>query len=230
MIAKKNNKQKIIPKNYTTHFFVYVLPRFFIILFILLSIAFAYFSLPYLPNKIATHWNINGVADGFGNKEDFALFFPALIIIVGTLLYFLPKYDPLVENIKKFWDIYVIFVSAVLGFFFNLQLFVLIYNMGYPINTTSFLAGSFAGLYFWTAVLLFNSKRNYIIGVKTPWALSDDENWKKTHNLGGKLFLICAAICIIPILFPEFGIILIIAPILISTVILFAYSFLIRKK
>jgi uncharacterized membrane protein len=228
----KNRYNKISKKNRDKigYFFAILLPRFFIALFFILTFTFAYFSLPFLPEKIATHWNFYGEADGFMDKELFAPFFPILTTIIFLLMYLLPKTDPLKENVKKFWPMYIIYISAIIGFFFNIQAFVLAYNLGYKINTISFMASSFIGLFFWTALLLFNAKRNYFIGIKTPWALSSDTNWEKTHLLGGKLFLLCAAICVIPMIFPEFGISLIIAPVIISTIIVATYSFIIREK
>ena len=34
------------------------------------------------------------------------------------------------------------------------------------------------------------TKRNFSTGIKTPWALSSDTVWNKTHRLGGKCFVI----------------------------------------
>ena len=35
---------------------------------------------------------------------------------------------------------------------------------------------------------IMNIKPNYFAGIRLPWTLSDDENWRKTHRLGGKLW------------------------------------------
>ena len=34
------------------------------------------------------------------------------------------------------------------------------------------------------------TKRNYTVGIKLPWTLNSDENWRKTHRLGGYTFIL----------------------------------------
>ena len=38
--------------------------------------------------------------------------------------------------------------------------------------------------------LLPKCRRSYTLGIKLPWTLASDENWNKTHRVGGKTWVI----------------------------------------
>ena len=40
-------------------------------------------------------------------------------------------------------------------------------------------------------------KSNYYMGIKTPWTLSDDDIWLRTHRLGGKTMFAAGAMLLI---------------------------------
>jgi uncharacterized membrane protein len=75
-------------------------------------------------------------------------------------------------------------------------------------------------------------KPNYFVGIRVPWALEDPDNWRTTHQLGGKLWvaggiLITACTLLLPsrtgeIVFMIVTSILVLVPII--------YSFLYFKK
>ncbi len=54
---------------------------------------------PKLPEKLASHWNAQGVVDGWSDKSFGVYFFPFLILGLFILLYFIPRIDPKKHNI-----------------------------------------------------------------------------------------------------------------------------------
>ena len=74
------------------------------------------------------------------------------------------------------------------------------------------------------------AKRNYFIGIRTPWTLNNEEVWDKTHRLGGLLFKISGVITVFGVFLPDYAIVFILVPVLASAVISIVYSYVIHQK
>ena len=66
------------------------------------SFAASYFAYPLMPRLMASHWNIDGNADGYMPREISAYFIPLMGTAIFAILYILPLIDPKKENYKKF--------------------------------------------------------------------------------------------------------------------------------
>ena len=77
---------------------------------------------------------------------------------------------------------------------------------------------------------LKTAKRNWFIGIRTPWTLSNDKVWDKTHQLGSKLFMASGIISLLGLFKSKCLIWFLLVPVLLSTLILFVYSYLEWKK
>ena len=74
-------------------------------------------------------------------------------------------------------------------------------------------------------------KQNFFFGIKTPWALMDEENWYKTHRLGGKTFVIGGIIIMLTAFIPgEAKLIGFLVALLPMIFIPFVYSFMLFKN
>jgi len=172
----------------------------------LLSIILAAWGYSVLPQTIASHWDASGVANGFSGKET-SFLFPILAVIIVILFNWLPKYDPLYKNIEKFGAEWNAFKVVLIAFMIYLQALFIAYNLGFSFNFTQGLAPAFAALFYSVGILLAKAKRNYFIGIRTPWTLASDLVWDKTHSLGSKLFKATAiAFLIVGLLLPNFAI------------------------
>jgi uncharacterized membrane protein len=79
-------------------------------------------------------------------------------------------------------------------------------------------------------VLLGKAKRNFFIGIRTPWTLSSDTVWAKTHLLGGWLFKISGVIAILGILFPDLAFYFLLVPLLAASAIAVLYSYILFRS
>ncbi len=87
-----------------------------------------------------------------------------------------------------------------------------------------------AVLFYFISVLMDNSKRNWFIGLRTPWTLSSDMVWEKTHKLGAKLVKISSVIALLGIPFKRLAAIFVLLPIIVSFIYLTIYSYFEYKK
>lgn len=144
-----------------------------------------------LPDRLPVHFNIKGEADRYGGKTEFLLTISGLILLAILIYLFLPlihKIDPKKtagENKTRLPRLafgIALFLSFITCFVINSA-----ETGNMKMNGNLFAAG--LGL-FWCLVgnYMYNIKSNYFIGIRLPWTLHDENNWKETHRLAGKLW------------------------------------------
>lgn len=204
----------------------YIVPIIVIVASVLLSVFF--YSV--LPDSMASHWNGQGVVDGYTSRLFNVLFFPVLEIFLFLLFIFVPKIDPKWKSIKTFEGKFNLFISSMLLFMLLLQLEVYLWNIGIKIPMEVAMPILMGGLFIVVADLVKNAKQNYTIGIRTPWTLHSERVWDKTHALGAKLFLATGILSIISALIPKYSIWIVMCSVILSTIFLFIYSYLEFKK
>ena len=185
-----------------------------------------------LPEMIPSHWNIYGEVDGYTPKMFGAFLSPAIMLFTWAGMKFLPKLDPRKNNYEKFEKSYLITICGLITFFMVLHLVTLSAAMGASVSVEK-IVPVIVGLIF---VLIGNYlpkvKSNFFFGIKTPWTISNEVSWKKTHRLGGKLFVI-SGIAIILSSFMINGKIkgsIVLAAILVSSIIPMIASYFYAKS
>lgn len=200
------------------------------IILIILSFVVAIYFYPILPPQLATHWGIGGQANGYSSKA-FALFFmPVLSFFLFFLFISLPKIDPYKKNFDQFKNYFQNFINLIFTFFFYVYLVTIAWNLGMRFNMIQILSPAFAALFYYAGILMSHAKRNWFVGIRTPWTLSNEIVWDKTHQIGGKLFKAAGLISLLSLIFPNFAIFFILIPTLFTTVFVFAYSYIEFKK
>ncbi|MFB6212334.1 MAG: SdpI family protein [Candidatus Magasanikbacteria bacterium] len=206
-------------------------PHILIILLVIASVITGYILYPVLPSELASSWNAQGQVSDHISKFWGISFFPFLMLALYLTYLIIPKVDPLSENIKKFrkyYDLFWVFMTSFIGYLFALTLF---WNLGFRFNFAFFMVPAVAALWFSVSILLNHTKRNWFIGIRTPWTLSNDEVWDKTHELGSKLFKIASIIALSGFLFPNSVLVVsVIAPAVIIAFVTVAYSYIVYQR
>lgn len=183
-----------------------------------------------LPEQMPIHWNTAGEVDDYTSKI-FALFgLPMILLVFHTALVWVTDKDPKYMNIPKVMYVIIYFLIPIIsticvGFSINTAL-----PNGLDINISSTLPLVLGIIFLFVGNYLPKCKQSYTVGIKTPWALHDEENWNKTHRLAGFLWIIGGILIIICSLFFSTMVIPFFAIILAMTVIPYVYSYLIFKK
>ncbi len=201
-----------------------------ILLIILVSFALAFWFYPQMPDEMASHWNAQGQVDGYMSKCWGLFLMPLMSLGLFLLFLFIPKIDPLKRNIEKFRKYFDWFIVLIIAFLFYIYLLSISWNLGYKFDMGIMMIPAIAVLFYFIGIMLQHAKRNWFIGIRTPWTLSSDVVWKKTHQLGSKLFKISAIIALAGILFNEYAIWIAIIPILASVLYLLIYSYFAYQK
>jgi len=192
---------------------------------VLISIASGVLLYPKMPENIASHWNMNGEADGYSSKAAGVFLLPALSALLLFFFLIIPKIDPLGKNIESFRNYYDGFILSFTGFMSYLYLLTILWNAGYRFNMSQALSPAFGMLFFYLGILTENAKRNWFIGIRTPWTLSSDAVWDKTHRIGGKLFKAAGIISLLGAFIPQYAILLVLVPVISVSAYSFVYSY-----
>ena len=200
--------------------------------FLIVVIAFILAGVLYstMPDKIASHWGASGQVNGYMSKSWGVFMPPAITLILFIFFLVLPRLDPLKKNVKEFENYYYGFITVIILFLFYVYLLTIFWNQGYKLDIIRFLIPGFAVLMYTAGIVMAKSKQNWFLGIRTPWTLSSEIVWNKTHQLGAKLFEASAIISLIGFFVKQYAIWLIIIPVILSAITAFIYSYLIYKK
>jgi uncharacterized membrane protein len=197
---------------------------------IILAILTSIYFYPILPNQLASHWDINGNVNGYMPKPLALFLMPLISLILLAVFFVLPEIDPWKKNIKMFKKYFDDFVLIFIGFLFYLHLLTMMWHLDYRFNMIQYLAPAFAVIFYYAGELTQHAKRNWFIGIRTPWTMTNDKIWNKVNERGGKLFKVCGIICLAALFLPNDALLLIIVPILVTTAYVFIYSYVLFDK
>lgn len=198
---------------------------------ILLQFLVAIYYYPQMPDQIASHWNIQGEANGYMSKFWGLFLVPLMSVGLFFLFAVIPRIDPLQNNIKEFIGYYWSFIILFLGYMLYIQVLIVVWNLGFTYNMFQALSPAMGILFFAIGFIIGKAKQNWFMGIRTPWTLSSEIVWEKTHRLGGKVFMISGLISILGFFFEGyFALLLIMAPIMVGSIFLVVYSYYEYRK
>ena len=141
-----------------------------------------------LPEEIPTHFNLLGQADGYNHKMSAIFGLPTLMLLMHWVLLFLMVKDPKSSNISSKIQLLIYWIIP----FVSCLSMISIYgeSLGY-----SMMSGLLAQIFMGVMMIIIGNylpktHRNYIIGIRLPWTLENDGNWRKTHRLAGKIWVL----------------------------------------
>ncbi|WP_435102490.1 SdpI family protein [Halarchaeum sp. P4] len=198
--------------------------------FVVLSAVASILAAPALPEQLVTHWNAAGEPDATMSKPLALALFPALTAGLVALLVFVPRLDPLGENIEEFRRYYEWFIVIFTAFMFVLHAGIIAFNLGYAFDFTLLVLAAVAVLLYYLGVLLTHAEQNWFVGIRTPWTLSDEEVWTRTHELGGKLLKVTAVIALLGLFFGEYAVYFLLVPVLLTALTTVVYSYYLYQQ
>ena len=185
-----------------------------------------------LPDEMASHWNVNDEVDGYMPKVWGVFMLPLITLAMFLLFLVVPSIDPLKANIAQFRGAFNLFIVLVVGFMIYLYGLTLAWSLGYDnFRMSGAMLPAIGLLFIFIGFLLRQAKRNFFIGIRTPWTLSSDTVWKETHRIGALLFMISGALAFIGGFFGgTTAFWMMFAPIIGSTIFLLIYSYVLYQR
>lgn len=183
-----------------------------------------------LPLQMASHWNAADEVDGYTSRFWGVFLMPLVSLGLAVLFWAIPLIDPLRENIARFRRMFNTFIVIVIAFLLYLHFLTLIYNLGVHFRMSRMLLPAMGVLIFFAGELVRQAKRNWFIGIRTPWTLSDDRVWAETHRLGSFLFKAAAVVIVVGAFLGERGIWVVLGSLLIAALVPLVYSYLLFER
>jgi uncharacterized membrane protein len=201
-----------------------------LIITLLLIAAQAVFSLAVynqLPVQMASHWGVNDQVNGTIARFWGAFLMPIISLVMLGLFLLIPAIDPLKANIASFRGPFNMFIRLMIAFLTYVHGLTIAWNLGYTgFQMSAALLPALGLLFIFIGYMLAKAKRNFFIGIRTPWTLSSDTVWDKTHALGSKLFIASGIIAFFGGFFGgTIAMFLLLIPLLGSAVFLIFYSY-----
>jgi len=196
----------------------------------LLSVAIAIYFLPKVPVKVASHWNASGEVDDYMSKFWGLFLSPMILFICFVLFLIFPRIDPLKANVEKFRKYFDGFIILLFLFILFLQLFIILWSLGVKMKPYIVFPVGLGILFFYVGILLEKAKRNWFIGIRTPWTMSNENVWDRTHKVGGILFKIIGGIAVLGAFFGKYAFLFVIIPVIFLPIFLIVFSYLNYKN
>lgn len=200
-------------------------------------LAYALLAYPAMPQTVPTHWGADGAVDGWGDKAG-TLLMATMPLVLALVMLAVPRLDPKGFNFERFRGVY-------LGMSAALTLFMVAVAWMTPLTALGLVpeGGSLA-----SAAILFalgaltialgnylpRVRPNYTFGIRTPWTLASEDNWRRTHRFAGPVFVAAGAAMLAAALLsavaPEASFWVGMAAVLLATLVVGAYSFLAWRR
>ena len=157
---------------------------------------------------------------------------PLITLAMLVLFLFVPSIDPLKANIALFREGFNVFIVLMVAFMLYIYGLSLAWSLGYTnFKMSGAMLPAVGLLFILIGFLLRKAKRNFFIGIRTPWTLSSDTVWNETHRIGGVLFMLSGALAFLGGLFGgPTAFWMMFAPIIGSTLFLLVYSYVLYQR
>src|SRR5258708_23956745 len=191
------------------------------------STLFPYTTL-FRSDPMPSHWDANDHVKGYMRKVWGVFMITLMAMGLLALFMIIPSIDPLKANIAQFCETFNLFIALIITFVFYVYALTIVWSLGYQNFKMSAALLPFIGILFiFIGYLLRRAKRNFFIGIRTPWTLSSDSVWDKTHQVGSVLFMISGVFTFLGAFFGgETAFLLMLIPLIGSTLFLVVYSYI----
>jgi len=180
---------------------------------------------PHLPSQIPLHWNLSGRVDRYGSRENLFLM-PCIMVVVVLLFAVLPWLSPRRFEVNAFRSTYLyimLLIVALIGYLHALMLWA---ALSKPLDMSRSLFGALFLFLVLIGNVLGKVRRNFYIGVRTPWALANEKVWYATHRFAARVCVIAGLLGLVSSILtpsPVFATVILISAALASVLYSLAY-------
>ncbi|MCI8534987.1 MAG: DUF1648 domain-containing protein [Hungatella sp.] len=179
-----------------------------------------------LPQQIPTNWGFDGKVS-YGEKGNLWIL-AGISPFLAIMYQVLPKIDPKRKNYRKFQEVYESFQLFMQVFLFVMVGIVIIESFRPGTVQVSTVVCAMCGILF---IIIGNMmpkfRQNFFIGFRTPWTLTNEQVWNKTHRLAGRLMFVAGILGLIGAFFPsdKVKMVFLFVPLIAATVIPYIMSY-----
>lgn len=160
------------------------------LVFIAVMLGVAVWAYPHLPAQTPTHWDAHGNVNGWMPRFWAAAIWPLMMLGLALVFAVLPAISPRKFEIRPFARAYGIVVLATLAFTLVVGTTALLAGAGYQVSVALVAPVAVGALLMVVGNFMGKFRKNFFVGIRTPWTLTNDVVWERTHRLAGWLFVL----------------------------------------
>lgn len=145
---------------------------------------------PQLPDPMPIHWNAAGQVDGYLSKPWGVAVLPGTAAFTLLIMKIVMLVSPKKHRTEELDRIMALFQVLLVTFMCAVAVLVLLESLGHNTRLDKMIFGGIGLLLIVIGKNIGKVRKNYFLGIRTPWTMKNDEVWDRTHQLGGKLFMV----------------------------------------
>lgn len=158
------------------------------------TLLYGFYTYPSLPERVPSHWNIYGQIDGWSSAFWGAFGIPLLNLGMYLLLLVTPRLDPRKDKYVQFAAPYHIFRYVLHILLTGLYAVIIIAAYGGEVDVDRLVPMGISVILVVTGNYMGKIRQNYFFGFRTPWTLASEDVWRKTHRFAGPLWVVAGLI------------------------------------
>jgi uncharacterized membrane protein len=140
--------------------------------------------------EVPVHWGIDGRPDGFAPKPIGLFGVPVLAVGLTLLLLAVPRVEPRRDNLRRSSTAYRAIAVAILLVMGTIHAAAVAAAAGADVDIAGVVAGVVGAMFVVIGNYLGKVRSNFLVGIRTPWTLTSERSWARTHRLGGRLLVV----------------------------------------
>jgi uncharacterized membrane protein len=165
--------------------------------------AFALAVYARLPQRVPSHWNLQGEVDGWMEKPLGPLMQPIIATVMLAVLWLMPRIDPRRANVERFAEDRRLLINLLILFMAVVQVATLGHALGWPVDVDRVVPASIGLLFVGLGNYLPRIRSNWFMGIRTPWTMDNERVWRATHRVGGRAFVGAGLLMVLAALLPS---------------------------
>jgi uncharacterized membrane protein len=153
---------------------------------ILATLAGIIVGYPKLPEVVPVHWNAHGQVNGWAPKWTLFLYGPGMMTAMVALFAALPWLSPKKFEVDSFRKTYLYIMVVIVGMIAYIYIFIVIAGLGVPIDMSRAVEGCICLMIALLGNVMGRVRRNFFVGIRTPWTIADERVWNATHRFAAK--------------------------------------------
>lgn len=167
------------------------------IVFVAIAVGVATWLYPHMPARVATHWGVDGQPNGYSPRFWAAAMWPILILGLAVLTVALPRISPKRFEMESFAGVYCALMLAIQGVMLVLGITAMLAGAGHAVPMATIAPLGVGVLLMVLGNYMGKLRRNFFIGIKTPWTLASEAVWERTHRLAGWLYVLAGVAMVV---------------------------------
>lgn len=183
--------------------------------------------------KYPIHWGLDGKPDGYASLAFVLYSTPTIVAAMVALLAVVPRIEPRRFSLQQSAKAYCVLWMGLLVVLMFVHAAVLGSALGHPINLNHVILPLLGVLLMVVGNHMGKIQSNFTLGIRTPWTLSSELSWNKTHRLGGRLFFLQGLVILAASLIPScqrWLLVIIVGGLIGIVLLLMGYSYVIWRS